>query len=172
MSIDCAFYGFLAADADARTSKAGKPWVPLRVGVGKDDNVQWVNLAVFGKAAEAAAALKKSDRIYVEGTIKLDTWRGNDGIETHSNANAHTKSAAPKKNTAAPTVTTMISAFPPTGCTEHVLQHVATSTEYRAPARSVRNGFAPPEPLRYKPATEMKIGNSLPAFVPADVRPR
>jgi hypothetical protein len=24
MTIDCAFYGFLAADADARTSKAGK----------------------------------------------------------------------------------------------------------------------------------------------------
>ena len=34
MTIDCAFYGFLAADADARTSKAGKPWVRLRVGVG------------------------------------------------------------------------------------------------------------------------------------------
>src|SRR6516162_3841716 len=27
MTIDCAFFGFLAADADARTSKAGKPWV-------------------------------------------------------------------------------------------------------------------------------------------------
>jgi len=27
MSIECAFYGFLARDADARTSQAGKPWV-------------------------------------------------------------------------------------------------------------------------------------------------
>lgn len=83
MSIDCAFYGFLAADADVRTSQAGKPWVRLRVGVGKDDAVQWVGVAVFGKAAETAGELKKSDRVYCEGTIKLDSWRGNDGIERH-----------------------------------------------------------------------------------------
>ena len=81
MTIDCAFYGFLAADADARTSKAGKPWTRLRVGVGRDDDMQWINVAVFGKAAETAAALKKGDKIYVEGSIKLDTWRGNDGVE-------------------------------------------------------------------------------------------
>ena len=81
MTIDCAFYGFLAADADARTSKAGKPWTRPRVGVGRDDDMQWINVAVFGKAAETAAALKKGDKIYVEGSIKLDTWRGNDGVE-------------------------------------------------------------------------------------------
>jgi single-stranded DNA-binding protein len=84
MTIDCAFYGFLGADADARTSKAGKPWVRLRVGVGKDDDLQWVNVACFGKAAENVAELKKSDRIYYEGIIKLDTWKGNDGIERHT----------------------------------------------------------------------------------------
>jgi single-stranded DNA-binding protein len=83
MTIDVAFYGFLAADADARVSKNGKQWVRLRVGVGSDDEMQWVNVSVFGKAAETAATLKKSDRVYVEGTIKLDTWRGNDGIERH-----------------------------------------------------------------------------------------
>ena len=84
MTIDCAFYGFLAADADARTSKAGKPWTRLRVGVGRDDDVKWVNVAVFGKAAETSATLKKGDRIYVEGSIKLDIWRGNDGTERHT----------------------------------------------------------------------------------------
>ena len=84
MTIDVAFYGFCAADADARTSKAGKPWVRLRAGVGKDDDLQWVQVAVFGKAAETAARLKKGDRIYVEGNIRLDTWRGNDGIERHT----------------------------------------------------------------------------------------
>lgn len=83
MSIDCAFFGFLAADAEARTSQAGKPWVRMRVGAGKDDDVQWVSVAVFGKAAETAANLKKGDRVYVEGSIKLDAWRGNDGIERH-----------------------------------------------------------------------------------------
>src|SRR5215471_8780185 len=82
--IDCAFYGFLAADADARVSKAGKPWVRLRVGVGKDDDMQWMSVSVFGKAAEAAATLKKHDRIYCEGTIRIDTWRGNDGTEHHT----------------------------------------------------------------------------------------
>ena len=83
MSIECAFHGFLAADADARTSQAGKPWVRLRVGVGKDDAVQWLSVAVFGKAAEIAAGLKKGDRVYCEGSVKLDTWRGNDSIERH-----------------------------------------------------------------------------------------
>jgi single-stranded DNA-binding protein len=83
MSVEVAFHGFLAADADPRTSQAGKPWVRLRVGVGKDDAVQWLSVAVFGKAAEAAAGLKKGDRVYCEGSIKLDTWRGNDSIERH-----------------------------------------------------------------------------------------
>jgi single-strand DNA-binding protein len=83
MSIECAFFGFLAADAEPRTSQSGKSWTRLRVGVGKDDAVQWVQVAVFGKAAEKAAELKKSDRCYIEGTIKLDTWTGNDGTERH-----------------------------------------------------------------------------------------
>jgi single-stranded DNA-binding protein len=72
MSIEVAFYGFCAADAEPRTSQAGKSWTRLRVGV-----------AVFGKAAEKAAELKKTERVYIEGTIKLDSWRGNDGIERH-----------------------------------------------------------------------------------------
>jgi single-stranded DNA-binding protein len=83
MSIDCAFFGFLASDAEVRTSQAGKTWVRLRVGVGKDEAVQWVSVAVFGKAADAAGELKKADRVYCEGTIKLDTWRGSDGADRH-----------------------------------------------------------------------------------------
>jgi single-stranded DNA-binding protein len=81
MSIECAFFGFLAADAEPRTSQAGKQWARLRVGVGKDDAMQWVSVAVFGKAAEIAAELKKGDRVYCEGTIKIDTWRGGDGAD-------------------------------------------------------------------------------------------
>jgi single-stranded DNA-binding protein len=83
MSIECAFFGFLAADAESRTSKAGNLWARLRVGVGKDDAMQWVSVAVFGKAAETAAGLRKGDRIY-EGEIKLDSWRGADGTEKNS----------------------------------------------------------------------------------------
>jgi single-strand DNA-binding protein len=81
--IDCAFYGFLAADAETKVSKAGKTWARLRVGVGKDDDLQWVSVAVFGQVAELAAKLKKGDRVYVEGSIKIDTWTGNDGTERH-----------------------------------------------------------------------------------------
>jgi single-strand DNA-binding protein len=81
--IDCAFYGFLAADAETKVSKAGKPWVRLRVGVGKDEDLQWISVAVFGLAAEVAAKLKKGDRCYVEGSIKIDTWTGNDGTERY-----------------------------------------------------------------------------------------
>ena len=82
--IDCAFFGLVVADADARTSsKTGKPWVRLHAGVGRDDAIQWVSISVFGQAAESAAELKKGDRIYCEGTIKLDSWTGNDGAERH-----------------------------------------------------------------------------------------
>ena len=81
--IDCAFFGFLATDAETKVSKAGKTWVRLRVGVGRDDDLQWVSVAVFGQAAEVAAQLKKGDCVYVEGSIKLDTWTGNDGTERH-----------------------------------------------------------------------------------------
>jgi single-strand DNA-binding protein len=83
MTIDCAFYGFLAADAEQRTSKAGKPWTRLRVGVGKDEAVQWLSVAVFGRDAEAAGELKKGNRIYCEGNIKIDSWTGRDGVERH-----------------------------------------------------------------------------------------
>jgi single-stranded DNA-binding protein len=84
MSIECAFFGFLAADAESRTSQAGKLWARLRVGVGKDADIQWVSVAVFGEAAKIAAALKKGDRVYVEGSVKIDSWRGGDGVEKHS----------------------------------------------------------------------------------------
>ena len=83
MTIDCAFYGFAAADAEQRISQTGKNWARLRVGAGIDETLQWVSVAVFGKAAETAADLKKGDRVYIEGSIKLDSWRGSDGAERH-----------------------------------------------------------------------------------------
>jgi single-stranded DNA-binding protein len=83
--IDVAFFGFLAADAELRTSQAsGKPWTRLRVGVGKDDAIQWLSVAVFGKAAEMAGQLKKGHRVYCEDSIRLETWKGNDGIDRHN----------------------------------------------------------------------------------------
>jgi single-stranded DNA-binding protein len=82
-NIECKFTGFCAADADSRISKAGKPWVSLRIGCGKDEAVQWLSVACFGKAVDVAAELKKGDRCLVEGNIKLDSWRGKDGVDRH-----------------------------------------------------------------------------------------
>ena len=84
MTIECAFFGLLASDAEVRrTSQAGKQCARLRVGVRKDDDMQWVSVAVLGKASETAAELKKGGRCYCEGPIKLDAWRGNDSVERH-----------------------------------------------------------------------------------------
>lgn len=91
MTIDVAFHGFLAGDAEPRVSQAGKNWVRLRVGVGRDEDIQWISLAVFGKAAETAAELKKGDRIYCEGSIRMDSWTGSDGAERHGLAVASFK---------------------------------------------------------------------------------
>ena len=46
MSIDCCFFGFLASDAERRTSQAGKAWTRLRVPV----------CAKAGEAITAASA--------------------------------------------------------------------------------------------------------------------
>ena len=84
MSIECAFFGFLTADAESRiAASSGKPWTRLRIGVGKDDAVQWVSVAVFGAAAAAAGQLKKSDRCYIEGTIKIEYWKSQGGADRH-----------------------------------------------------------------------------------------
>ena len=39
-------------------------------------------MALFGETAQRLAqALHKGDRVYVEGTIKLNSWTGKDGVE-------------------------------------------------------------------------------------------
>jgi len=38
-------------------------------------------LASEVSTAEAAATLKKMDRVYVEGILRLDTWQASDGTE-------------------------------------------------------------------------------------------
>jgi single-stranded DNA-binding protein len=79
MSIDCAFFCTVVSDAELRTSKAGKPYLKLRARVGNDDEVQWLSIAVFGDAVERATDLKKGERAYVEGTVKLDEWKDPSG---------------------------------------------------------------------------------------------
>jgi single-strand DNA-binding protein len=78
--IECAFTGRIGQEPMLKESKAGKPWLSFSVAVGEGDDVQWVQVAAFGtKAEELAGCLKKSDRVYVEGRLKLNTWTGKDG---------------------------------------------------------------------------------------------
>jgi single-stranded DNA-binding protein len=82
--IEAAFLGTLGRDAESKTSKSGKNYLRLNVRVGDGDAGQWISVMVFDQAAvQIAAQLVKGARLYVEGTVKLDSWRATDGAERH-----------------------------------------------------------------------------------------
>jgi single-strand DNA-binding protein len=79
-NIEAAFVGRVGTEPELKTSQAGKPWASLNVAVGSDHDVQWVRVAVFGETGERLAGhLHKGDKLYVEGTIKLNTWTDKEG---------------------------------------------------------------------------------------------
>jgi len=84
MSIEAAFIGTLGRDAEAKTSKTGKPYLRLNVAVGSGDATQWVGVLSFDSSViELADKLLKGARVYVEGRLKLDSWTGQDGTTKH-----------------------------------------------------------------------------------------
>jgi single-stranded DNA-binding protein len=76
-NIECAFIGRIAAEAiEVKLAKSGTAWCRFSVAIGSGDEAQWVIVAAFGDMAERAAReLEKADRIYCEGSIKLDRWQ-------------------------------------------------------------------------------------------------
>jgi single stranded DNA-binding protein len=79
--IETAFWGVLGKDPELKTSKTGNAFATMNVAVtvGKADDgkdvSQWVRVACFGEAAEKTAAkARKGDRVYVEGSLPLNTW--------------------------------------------------------------------------------------------------
>lgn len=85
--IEAAFCGFLARNAEARTTKAGNAMAVLNVGVpdggeaGAGD-VAWLKVLAFNELAEGPAqALTKGAQIYVEGQLKLERWATKKGQE-------------------------------------------------------------------------------------------
>jgi len=84
-SIEFALVGRVGRDPDLRTSQSGNPWTALSIGVGKDDQTQWVRISVFGDQAEhACTTLKKGSNVYVEGRdLVLDSYKAKDGTERH-----------------------------------------------------------------------------------------
>lgn len=79
--IEAAFFGMLAKEPELRTSKSGKPWTSISVGVEIGDvddsgaaKLTWIRVAVFGDAAVKLAGAGKGARLYVEGSLTLNTW--------------------------------------------------------------------------------------------------
>jgi single-stranded DNA-binding protein len=80
VSIECAFFGTLGRDAEAKTSKAGKPYLRFSCRVGDGPGAQWVGVTAFDEQATGQAdKFVKGARCYVEGSIKLEEWAGQDG---------------------------------------------------------------------------------------------
>jgi single-stranded DNA-binding protein len=65
-----------------KTSLSGKAWCAMKIAIGQDDATQWVRVALFGELAQQLAPiLQKGDRVYVEGTLRLDRWKNDAGEE-------------------------------------------------------------------------------------------
>jgi single-stranded DNA-binding protein len=80
--IEVAFFGALGRDAEPKTSKAGKAYLRLSVRVGDGDGAQWVSVLAFDESTvETAADFLKGVRVYVEGTLQLNEWIGQDGAK-------------------------------------------------------------------------------------------
>lgn len=83
-NIETAFIGRVGNDPELKTSAAGKPWTRINVCVGAGDDVQWIKIVCFGETAERLAGqIAKGDKIYCEGTLRLETWKGHNGNERH-----------------------------------------------------------------------------------------
>jgi single-stranded DNA-binding protein len=101
MSIECALFGVLGRDAESKVSKSGKPYMRINVRCGDGDAAQWVNVMVFDpEAVSAASRFIKGARTYIEGSVKLDEWTGQDGAKRHglSVMSWHCKLAAIGRN--------------------------------------------------------------------------
>ena len=57
---------------------------PSTAGVGEGEAVQWVRVACFGEqAVELSRILVKGSRVYVEGRLTLQHWKGPDGTDRY-----------------------------------------------------------------------------------------
>jgi single-stranded DNA-binding protein len=82
--IEAAFFGALGRDAESKISKGGKPYLRLNIRVGDGDGAQWVSVMVFDQSAiDAVDKLIKGARCYVEGSLSVTEWSGQDGVKRH-----------------------------------------------------------------------------------------
>jgi single-stranded DNA-binding protein len=74
MSIDAALLGTVIRDAELRTSAAGKPWMSVIVRSGDGDAASFVQVAIFGDAAVALGRIERNEKLYAEGSIRINEW--------------------------------------------------------------------------------------------------
>ena len=86
--IETAFIGIVARDLELKRSRNDKSYTTLNVGIatgnltddGKQET-QWVRVACFGEVAERiAATVTKGDKVYCEGSMRLERWTTHDGL--------------------------------------------------------------------------------------------
>jgi single-stranded DNA-binding protein len=90
--IQVAFECRLVAEPEAKTSQNGNRWTRARAAVdtgadrgSRDERnpaaIQWVGVRAFREQASQLGALRKGDRVYVEGKLDLPvrTYEGRDG---------------------------------------------------------------------------------------------
>jgi single-stranded DNA-binding protein len=81
--IDCALYGTVVKEPRRRTSTKGKDWLSFLVRVGEGDDATWAQVSVFGDCVEQLGELADGSRVYVEGTIRLNSWTAGAGELKH-----------------------------------------------------------------------------------------
>jgi single-stranded DNA-binding protein len=80
--IEAALWGSATRDVDVRTSKSGNPFAILDVkahdgGATADGkpNTVFVRIFAFGQHVDAARAIKRGDRVYIEGQLQVSIWQ-------------------------------------------------------------------------------------------------
>jgi single-strand DNA-binding protein len=74
MSIDAALLGTVVRDAELRTSAAGKPWMSVIVRSGDGDAASFVQVAIFGDATVTLGRIERNEKLYAEGSIRINEW--------------------------------------------------------------------------------------------------
>lgn len=78
-----AFEGRLGKDPESKTTTGGKNMCKSSLAIynGKDKPPIWVVLVAWDKMAEILAETKKGDNVVVTGSLRLNIWEGNDGVQ-------------------------------------------------------------------------------------------
>ena len=87
--------GHLGADPETRYSAAGAPIVSIRIATSESwrdkqtgelqERTEWHRIKFFGKLAEIAGEyLRKGSQVYVEGSLRTEKYKAQDGSDRYS----------------------------------------------------------------------------------------